>query len=300
MKHLKVICFLIAAVLVLIGFVIKEDFISLIETGERNIPIDKKLEVIFLDVGQGDAILIKTPLNQKILIDGGPDNSVLNELGENLSFFDDEIDIMILTHPHSDHLVGLIEVLKRYNVKEIYYSGVSHTTNDFLAWLKEIKSRQIPLNIISQPITLNFGADVSLVFLYPDKDLSKQNVESLNNTSLMTKLVYNKTSFLFMGDAENEVENYLINQNLDLSADVLKVGHHGSSSSSSEKFLEKVKAKYAIISVGAKNDFGHPHSIILNRLSRLGYEILRTDLNGTIKFISDGEVLNYKNNYIKK
>jgi len=248
-----------------------------------------KLVVNFFDVGQGDSIFIKTPNNQKILIDGGPDNGVLAKLGKNLPFYDKEIDLMILTHPHSDHLVGLVEVLKRYKVKKIISTGVIHATPEYLAWLEEIKEQKIPLEIAIAGQVLDFGNETKMEILYPLENLAGQSVDDLNNTSIVSKLTFKNNSFLFMGDAEATAEEKLIASGADLKADILKIGHHGSKNATSESFLEKVDPQSTVISVGAKNKFGHPSGLVVNRLKREGIEILRTDERGDIKFLGDGE-----------
>jgi competence protein ComEC len=254
----------------------------------------KGLEVDFLDVGQGDSILIKTPDHQRILIDGGPSNAVVNKLGENLPFFDKKIDLIILTHPHADHLDGLIEVLKRYEVKKILSTGVVHTTPDYLSWLEEIKKQNVPMEIAVAGQTLDFGGGVKMEIFYPKEDLTGKSVENLNNTSIVAKLIFGQTSFLFTSDAEMEVEDQLTSGGVDLKADILKVGHHGSKNATSQNFLEKVQPKFAVISVGADNSFGHPNAMTLKRLENIGAEIFRTDEDGDIKIISDGEKINFK------
>lgn len=275
----------------------------------------KELEVDFLDVGQGDAILIKSPFGQNILIDGGPDSSVIEELGKTLPFWDKRIDLMVLTHPHDDHVTGLIEVIKRYNVKKILYTGVVHSAPNYLEWLETIRERKIPLIIIDRPQKIIFGDDCYLGIISPRQSLLGRETDNLNNSSIATKLVYGKTKLLLMGDAEVEVEKELLNLTpgspllpslptgrqgegegggVDLAADVLKVGHHGSDTSSGEEFLETVSPKIAIIEVGKDNDFGHPSLRIIKRLERTGAEILRTDLDGTIGLVSDGEKISRK------
>ncbi len=274
---------LFSAIIILLG-------VSFYQTLEES----KALEVDFFDVGQGDAILIKTPDHQGILIDGGPNNAVVNKLGENLPFFNKEIDLVILTHPHADHLVGLIEVLKRYEVKKIISTGVVHPTPDYLTWLEEIKKQNVPMEIAKAGETLDFGSGIKMEIFYPVEDLAGKQVENLNNTSIVGKLIFGRTSFLFTGDAEMEVWDELIGRGVDLKADVLKVAHHGSKNATSKNFLEKVQPKFAIISVGENNSFGHPSRIILNYLENIGAQILRTDEQGDVKITSDGEKLNFK------
>ncbi len=254
----------------------------------------KRLEVNFFDVGQGDAILIKTPDHQRILIDGGPSNAVLNKLGENLPFFEKEIDLVILTHPHADHLDGLIEVLKRYKVKKILTTGVVHTTPDYLVWLEEIKNQNIPVEIAIAGKMFDFGGGAEMEIFYPPEDLTGKSAEDLNDTSIVGKLIFGETSFLFTGDAEKEAEEKMIASGFDLKSDVLKIGHHGSRNATSENFLETVNPKFAVISVGENNSFGHPNPTIINRLERVGVEIFRTDEEGDIKITSDGEEIDFK------
>jgi len=253
----------------------------------------KGLEVNFFDVGQGDSILIKTPDHQRILVDGGPDNKIVTKLGENLPFYDKNIDLMILTHPHADHLTGLIEVLKRYKVKKVLSTGVLQTTSEYIKWLEEIKKQKIPMEVAKAGQTMDFGGKTKIEILFPAEDLTGKKVNSLNGTSIVFKLIFDKTSFLFTGDAEKEVEDKLIGS-ADLKADVLKVAHHGSKYSTSQAFLEKVKPQIAVISVGAKNTFGHPSQMTLNRLARAGAKVFRTDKDGDVKIVSDGTKIEIK------
>lgn len=248
-----------------------------------------ELEVDFLDIGQGDAILIKAPFGQNILIDGGPDNTVIKRLGENLAWWDKKIDLIILTHPHDDHVTGLIEVIKRYKVKKILYTGVVHTSPNYIAWLELVRGRQIPLTIIDKPQTIILGEHCVLDILYPTKSLLGQTVNNLNNSSIIVQLIYEETKFLLTGDAEIEVEQELVESNIDLTAQVLKAGHHGSDTSSSIEFLQAVKPAIVVIQVGIDNDFGHPSRRVIKRLERIGAQVLRNDLDGTVKLVSDGK-----------
>lgn len=254
----------------------------------------QNLEVDFLDVGQGDAILIKTPFEQNVLIDGGPDNKVLAELGSHLAFFDKELDLVILTHPHSDHVDGLVEVLRRYKVDKVMMTGVVNTAPDYMAFLDEIKKQNIPVEIAKAPDDIVLGEGLDLKILYPLSDLSGKEVEDLNNSSIVAKLTYKNNTFLLTGDAGEIVELELIQNNIDLKSELLKVGHHGSKYASSLDFLKKVNPQYAIIQVGKDNDFGHPHLRALDNLQKIGAEIWRTDLQGTIIAISDGNFIKIK------
>lgn len=251
-----------------------------------------ELEVDFLDVGQGDAILIKTPYGQNILIDGGPDSKVLKELSANMDFWDKTIDLMILTHPHDDHVGGLVPVLQRYDVKRILYTGVVHSSPSYLVWLELIRDQHISTTIIDRPQKINFGQNCYLDILWPRTEILGQEVANLNNSSIVAKLIFNDIKFLFMGDAELEVEKALLNSKVDLSAQVLKAGHHGSDTSSNQNFLNAVDPEIVIIMSGEDNKFGHPSRRILKRLERLKAEIYRTDEFKTIKLrVIDNDII---------
>ncbi|MCK4539978.1 MBL fold metallo-hydrolase [Candidatus Parcubacteria bacterium] len=245
---------------------------------------ENKLEVAFLDIGQGDASLIKTPFGQNILIDGGQDYKIIERLEEELPWWDTTIDLMILTHPHNDHVAGLIPVLERYKVNKIFYTGVVHTAPSYLEWLKLIREKNIPLIIIDRPQKIIFGNSCFLDIIYPRKSLLGKSVNNLNNTSIIAELDCENRTVLFMGDAETEVEEELIKTGDLGSVEILKVGHHGSNTSSNREFLQLVNPQKAVISVGKDNKFGHPSRRIIKRLEKMGVEILRTDLDGTIRF----------------
>jgi len=250
-----------------------------------------ELEISFLDVGQGDAVLIKTPFGQNILIDGGPDDTVIKRLGENLAFWDKRIDLMILTHPHDDHVGGLVDVIKRYNVKQILYTGVVHSSPAYLEWLELIRERKIPLIIIDRPQKINLSENCYFDILYPLESLLGREVNNLNNSSIVAKLIYGDTKFLFSGDAELEIEQQLIETQdvVSLQADIFKAGHHGSDTSNSDQFLEAVSPEIAVIQVGSDNDFGHPSRRVIKRLERIGAKIFRNDLDSTVRIGSDGK-----------
>jgi len=252
------------------------------------------LKVIVHDIGQGDAIFIETPEKYQILIDGGPDNSILAKLGKDLPFYDRSLDLIILTHPHDDHVTGLIDVLKRYDVKQILYTGVSHTAPNYIEWLKIIEDKEIPFKIAQSGQIIKLGETGKLYILYPFEDLTGEKVKNLNNTSILCRLIYDSTSFLFTGDAEKEEEQDLIDHNIYLKSDVLKVGHHGSNTSSTENFLRAVSPKIAAISVGKDNKFGHPSDKALERLESNKIKIYRTDENGDVEIISDGKEIEIK------
>ena len=252
------------------------------------------LRVDFLDVGQGDAALIRVPSGQNILIDGGPDQAAARALERLLPFYDRTLDLIILTHPHDDHVAGLISVLERFHVEKIAYTGVSHSAPAYLDWLEAAKKEGSAMVIIDRPQTLVLGADCELRFLYPRRSLAGASVENLNDSSIVVKLVYGRTSFLFMGDAEAPVESELLSVQEDLRADILKIGHHGSNTSSQAEFLAAVRPSLAVISAGADNKFGHPSPRILNRLLKNQAKIWRTDQNGSLAARSDSREISWR------
>jgi len=260
-----------------------------------NSKTSEQLEVDFLDVGQGDAIFIKTPLNQKILIDGGPDNQVLEELGRFLSWRDRSIDLVILTHPHADHLLGLIEVLKRYQVKQLMLTGVSYENQSYQYFLNLAQQKNISKIIISGPKLLDFGPNCSLTIIYPQEDILGISVKKLNNSSIISQLNCLGHKFLFMGDSEIETEKKLLGLSVDLHSEVLKVGHHGSKTASTLEFLQSVTPDLAVIEVGKNNQFSHPATSTLDNLNNLGINVWRTDLNQTLQVIGNEAGLYYKN-----
>ncbi len=247
-----------------------------------------ELSVTFFDVGQGDAALITTPARQAILIDGGPDRSILDKIGRTLPWDKHMIDLMILSHPHADHLTGLVAVLRQYRVREILMTGVVHTTPEYLEFLKIIQTKKIPVRLAQVGQTIKLAQGVELEVAGPIVSYQDQSVADLNATSLVVKLKYGTTQALFTGDQTKENELELLKMGVNLSAQILKVSHHGSRASSSLEFLRAVKPDYAVISVGAGNSFGHPAAGTVQRLQALGAAIYRTDKAGDVEFISDG------------
>lgn len=247
------------------------------------------LTVNFLDVGQGDAIFIETPNHNQALIDGGSGSAVLAQLGKVMPYYDKEIDLLVLTHPDADHLGGLIEVLKRYEVGKILTTGVKTDTNGFQAWQDLIKNKNIPVQIAEFGQVVNLSSDVNLYILSPFENLEGKNVKDLNNTSIVSRLVYGELEILLTGDAEKKLEGELMAKKVNLKSDILKVGHHGSKSSTGENFLEEIKPKKAVIQVGENNRYKHPSKEILDGLDLKGVKIYRTDENGDIEVKSDGK-----------
>ena len=249
-------------------------------------PTDENLHLYIFDVGQGDAVMIAKG-DYQILIDGGPDDSVLSKIGEVLPISDRRIEKVILTHPHADHLVGLNLILERYEVGEIYVSGVVHTSSQYLEFLSKIKEKNIKTTVpeVNQKeIPFDNG---SLTFLWPGKKYQEQTAENLNNSSIVSKFCYYSRCAIIMGDIEldGQSEMYSGNKNADFQASVLKVAHHGSNNGTNQTLLDKVKPQYAVISVGADNKYGHPHAAVLELLEKSNIKIFRTDRDGTVEFI---------------
>ncbi len=239
------------------------------------------LEVDFLDVGQGDAIFIRTPAGQNILIDGGPTRAaVVQGLGEAMPFWDRKIDLVILTHPHSDHFVGLPEVFKRYQIENIIIGSASSTDEDYLYFLESARAETPNLKTAPATEKIILGENCVLEIFNPAFFGAPKN--DANEMSLVAELDCG-AKFLFMGDAGQDAEKALLENNLIEDVDVLKVGHHGSNSASSLEFLETAKPEEAVISVGADNFYGLPSDEALYRIKKAGAEILRTDFNGLIR-----------------
>ncbi|HZB79663.1 MAG TPA: MBL fold metallo-hydrolase [Nitrososphaera sp.] len=251
----------------------------------------QNLTMSFIDVGQGDSILVILPNTKTLLIDGGERQSsgkVLSTLqGYGLSY----IDVMVATHPHADHIGGLIDVINNVNVGQVLDSGQVHTTRTFEDLLDTIYNKQIPLRSVSEGESINLDPTVKIDVLNPPASIpdGSNNEAEFNDNSVVLKLTYGNFSALLTGDMEERNEARLVFKNATtLDADVLKAGHHGSRTSSSLAFLNAVTPEVVIISLGAGNSYGHPHQEALDRISAFGAQFLhRTDIDGTITLISD-------------
>jgi len=255
------------------------------------------LEVNFFDIGQGDSIFIETPGNYQILIDGGPTNVILEKLGKEMDFWDRRIDLIILTHPEHDHIAGLIEVLKRYEVENIVWTGILRDTAEYKEWIRLIEEEGSNIEIVQAGQRI-ITSNLFFQTLYPLENLKGQDVKNTNNTSIINRLIFNNTSFLFLGDVYKSVERKLVSNGTYLDSDILKVGHHGSKTSTSKELLESINPQAAVISAGKDNRYGHPHEQVLEILNDYGIKVLRTDEIGDIKIISDGDkikIINSKN-----
>ena len=248
----------------------------------------RQLEVYFFDVGQGDSTLVKNPSGGTVLIDGGPDRKVLRYLGKSLPFGQRNLDLMILTHPHADHVTGLVGVLERYKIGKVLATGALHTTTEYLEWLRLLNKKNIPWQQALAGQTISFSDGVRLEALWPNRDLNGLAVADLNESSVTVRIVYGRTAVLITGDITVANEADILASGGQVTAQILKVPHQGSRTSSSLEFIKAVKPTWAVIFVGANNRYGHPHGEVVARYEQQGVEVLRTDQQGTIKFVSDG------------
>jgi competence protein ComEC len=252
------------------------------------IPTTSSLRVHILDVGQADCILVQTPGGKSLLIDAGNNSDWPVIEGFLKSHKVHRLDIVIGTHPHEDHIGSLDKVINNYDVGQLYMPMISTNTNTFRDVLLAAEERKLKINTARSNTSLDLDPRVQAVILAP----IKENYSDLNDYSAVLKLTYEENTFLFMGDAGILVETELLTEDAkQLDADVLKVGHHGSQTATSEAFLEAVTPSLAIISVGKGNHYNHPHNETLSRLFDAGTPVLRTDLDGTILIVSDGKTI---------
>jgi competence protein ComEC len=253
-------------------------------------PSSDSVLVYFLDVGQGDAALIKKG-DQEILIDGGPDNRVVYELGKILKPSDRQIEIIILTHPHADHLVGINRVLDHFEVGKIYSTGVSYDSNQYLEFLQTVKNKNIELIVPAKGQEEIFFPNSQTTFLWPGADFKDLVSDNLNNSSEILKFCYFKQCLFLPGDAEKEEQDQMFQfygrekPDFDFHSIILKVSHHGSENAANDILYEKVLPRYSLFSVGADNKYGHPHLRSLDLAAKFKSEVFRTDREGTIEFI---------------
>ncbi len=262
--------------------------------------LNEETKVVFFDVGQGDAIFIRTAENHHILIDGGPGSVVLQKLEEEIPFFYREIDLIILTHAHYDHVSGILEVVEHYNVKNIMCTGAVGDSEISKKWKEVINEKGYKQARSGARVS---GSNFYIDILYPSQDLAGEYVNDLNTVSVVSRLVFDDDyAFLFTGDAYIEQENRILQfqeeclQKEDkerefwcrafssLDSDVLDVGHHGSDTSTGEEFLFAVSPSVGVIMVGEANRYGHPHQEVLERLKRNNVKIKRTDRDGDVIF----------------
>jgi competence protein ComEC len=251
-----------------------------------------RLSVTFLDVGQGDAILIRSPAGHRILVDGGPDGDAISEaLGRHLPFWDRHLDLVVLTHLHQDHVTGLVTVLDRYDVDQVLAPPVPADPSAFDREWAEALDREHA--VVSEPVAgqwIDLGGGAWLSVLHPPPEAPALLADAgADDNSVVLKLTFGKASFFLAADLAEKGETYLTNRHADLRATVLKVAHHGSAGSTSPTFLEAVAPLMAVVSVGQDNDYNLPSSDTLGRLEPR--PVFRTDVNGDIEMSTDGERL---------
>lgn len=240
------------------------------------------ISVHFIDVGQGDSILIKSA-TKAILIDAGERGETVPDYLKSLGI--SSLDLVVGTHPHADHIGGLINVLASIDVKEVLDPGVVHTTQVFEDYLNLIDTKNIKFTEARAGKKYDFGDGLILDVLHPFAALG----DDLNSVSIVVRVTYGKISFLLSGDAEQDAEAEIINSGVNIQSTILKVGHHGSRTSTSQVYLNAINPEAAIIMCGIGNTYGHPHKETLDKLLAKNITIYRTDLNGDIVIITDGD-----------
>lgn len=245
---------------------------------------DKNLHLYFLDIGQGDSILIKTPDYRYILVDGGEGTAILEELGEVMPFWQRRVDLVVGTHADSDHIGGLVFVLEKYEVDRFVTSSLEVEDNN-LRRIKDIaEDRDIELSELDSGDVIDVG-ELHFDVLWPSEDFVAEND---NQNSVVLRGEYKEFSFLLTGDIEAEQEHVLISTFPSIGVTILKVSHHGSKTATPSEFIEAVEPHFAVISCGKDNTFGHPAPEVVQRIEDVNIEILRTDLNGRVEFVTDG------------
>ncbi|EHK2326870.1 MBL fold metallo-hydrolase [Clostridium perfringens] len=283
-KKKKIISSIIGIIVVLLA-----GYFGIDLTQGSIVPKDSQLMISYMDVGQGDAAYIKVNGND-ILIDAGP-RSNSKELLEQLKAKNiDDFELVIATHPHEDHIGGMVDVFKEYEVKAFYSPKITHTTKTYENLVKAVKDEGLKTKELKSGMVIDLGEGAKFEVFTPQKS----EYEELNDYSPIMKLSFGDTSYLFTGDAEKLAEEEaLAKYKASLDSDVIKFGHHGSSSSSSDAFIEAVSPKYGIISCAKDNKYGHPHRETLDIIKKYNIKTFRTDRDGEIILTSDGKSINF-------
>lgn len=255
------------------------------------VPKKDVLAVNFLNVGQGDAILIQKD-NFQILIDGGPNDSVLSSISELMPPMDRKIELVVLTHPHADHLVGINQILDRYEIGEIVGTGAIFSSSQYVQFLEKIKSKKIAFNVPQIGDQREFAANANISFLWPGDQFTSQGVDNLNNTSLVSKVCYYSRCVLALGDLEKDGQQAMVEYYEEIGkletfkSEIVKVPHHGSNNALYPRLYEIVVPKIAVVMAGKDNQFGHPHQSVIDYFNKVTIELFRTDTEGkSINFI---------------
>lgn len=246
---------------------------------------NNNLSVAVLNIGQGDSILIQTPEHKNILIDAGLSGKIVEELGKQFGFFDKTIDLFIITHPDRDHYAGILDVMQKYTIKQLMITGISNPDPLYESFLQQILSKNTPIIFPNNNHDLQIGRNAYLDILYPfaNQSLIGQEVKNKNNTSIVAHLrkADSDSLILLTGDAEHDEEREILLSGQDVKSPILKLGHHGAKTSTSDEWLSAISPQTAIVSANIDNQFGHPHPETINKLSDI--EVLQT-VNGTITF----------------
>jgi len=246
---------------------------------------DGKLHVYFLDVDQGDAILLVSPSGKQVLIDGGPNTTVLEHVGKYLSFFDRTIELLILTHPDADHVTGAPEILSRYRIERVLFPGTQHSSGRYEAFLSYLEEQGVTIIEPDPSIDIDLGDGLVLDIVWPTPEVFGTKPKNANNPSVVVRALFGDTSILLTGDIEKEAETSILAMGTDIRSTILKVAHHGSKTSSSTGFLLAAQPELAIISVGRDNHFGHPHPDVIERYRQMGIPVRTTAEEGTISLV---------------
>ncbi|MCL5093594.1 MAG: MBL fold metallo-hydrolase [Patescibacteria group bacterium] len=276
----KLISFFVLTFLLLDGFLLSQIFYK---------PVSSDLKVYMLNVGQGDAFYLKTPSGNDFLIDGGPDRSVLQELGQKMPFWDKDIEFAILSHPHADHIEGLNDLLDRYRIEKLVYSDSDPSSFSLQNLLERAKSLGTELIPASQYSTFTLESALEISIIEEPQTCSDQN-----DCSIVFKVKFNDFKMLFTGDASEKEWASILKKNPDLNSQILKVPHHGSRTGLNEDILKKIQPEIALIPVGKGNRYGLPSSYTLELLKKFNAKIYRSDLDGTVKISTDGKSYSIK------
>ncbi len=267
-------------------------FVNLIVWGQVYSALPKvssnELVVAYLDVGQGDAIYVQSPNGNQMIIDGGPNNALMGALPDVVPFGDKSIDVIVITNPDADHMSGFVPLLEEYDVSAVVEPGTYSDTTLYKELVKSITNENSEhiLARSGMKIILDEEKNIYFEILFPDRDVSDWE---RNDGSIVGRLVYNQNSFLFMGDATTLTEGLIVSGHDISDTDVLKIGHHGSKTSTGIALLRESRPEIGIISVGEDNRYGHPHKEVLERLNTYEIPYLETSTSGTIVLVSDGE-----------
>lgn len=245
---------------------------------------EEVLDVYFFDIDQGDSALLISPSGKQIVIDGGPNTALLEHLGAHMPFFDRTIELVVLSHPHSDHITALLPLLDRYTVQAILMSGAEYNLARYEGFLAKIEQYGIPVIKADPDHDIDMEDGLTLDVIWPREEDFGRTWENVNNASVAFRAIFCENSLFFGGDIEEEAESQILRSGQNIQANILKSSHHGSRSSSTEAFLAAIDPKAVIISSGKENKFAHPHSETLQKYKNLDLSVYNTAIHGTVHF----------------